>query len=54
MFRRTRPAGRFEFRATLPGDISPDKIEAELSDGVLTLAVPRAETAKPRRIEIKS
>jgi HSP20 family protein len=51
-FRRTRPAGRFEYRATLPGDINPDKIGAELSDGVLTVTVPKAETAKPRRIEI--
>jgi HSP20 family protein len=51
-FRRTRPAGRFEFRAVLPGDINPEKVGAELSDGVLTLTVPKAETAKPRRIEI--
>jgi HSP20 family protein len=53
-FRRTRPAGRFEFRASLPGDINPENISAELSDGVLTLTVPKAETAKPRRIEITS
>src|ERR1700704_3204674 len=50
--RRARPVGRFEYRATLPGDINPDKVNAELSDGVLTLTIPKAETAKPRRIEI--
>jgi HSP20 family protein len=51
-FRRGRPAGRFDFRATMPGDVSPDKVSAELSDGVLTVRVPKAETAKPRKVEI--
>jgi HSP20 family protein len=51
-FRRGRPAGRFEFRATMPGDVNPDKVSAELADGVLTVRVPKAETAKPRRVEI--
>ena len=51
-FRRARPVGRFEYRGQLPGDISPEKISAELTDGVLTVTVPRAETARPRRIEI--
>lgn len=53
-FRRTRPAGRFEFRATLPGDVNPDNVKAELADGVLTLTVPKADTAKPRKIEIEA
>jgi HSP20 family protein len=52
LFRRTRPVGRFEYRGQLPGDINPEKISAELADGVLTVTVPKAETARPRRIEI--
>lgn len=51
-FRRARPVGHFEYRSQLPGDISPEKISAELADGVLTVTVPKAETARPRRIEI--
>ncbi len=33
--------------------VNRDAVSAELSQGVLTLTVPKAETVKPRRIEIK-
>jgi HSP20 family protein len=33
--------------------VNRDAVTAELNQGVLTLTVPKAETAKPRRIEIK-
>ena len=45
--------GRFEFHTYLPGDVNADSVNAQLSDGVLTLAVPKSEKAKPRHIEIK-
>jgi HSP20 family protein len=51
---RTRQVGRFEYRTTLPANADIDKISAELADGVLTVRVPKSETAKPRRIEITS
>jgi HSP20 family protein len=50
--RSSRRSGRFEYRTYLPGPISPDQVKAELSDGVLKVTVPKAESAKPRRIEI--
>ena len=50
--RRSRRTGRFEFRTYLPGDVKADAVTARLSDGVLTVTVPKSEAAKPRKIEI--
>ncbi|PAZ17325.1 heat-shock protein Hsp20 [Streptomyces sp. SA15] len=50
--RGTRRTGRFEYRTMLPGEINAEGINATLSDGVLTVTVPKAEAARPRRIEI--
>jgi HSP20 family protein len=37
----------------LAEDVAADKIEAELKNGVLTVRLPKAEAAKPRRINVK-
>ena len=37
----------------LPGDVNADSVNAQLSDGVLTVTIPKSEEAKPRQIEIK-
>jgi HSP20 family protein len=50
--RTTRRQGRFEYRTMLPADADPDQVSASLADGVLTVRVAKAETARPRRIEI--
>jgi HSP20 family protein len=52
--RRTRPVGRFEFRVTLPGPVSADDLNADLSDGVLTVRVPKPEPARAQRIEVQT
>jgi len=49
----SRRTGRFEFRTYLPGDVNADGVNAQLSDGVLTVTIPKSEAAKPRQIEIK-
>lgn len=49
-----RGFGKFERSLRVPGGLDPDAIQASLSDGVLTLRIPKPETARPRRIEIKA
>lgn len=50
--RREREAGKFSRVLSMPGDIDAVKIEAKLSNGILTITVPKAEESKPRRITI--
>jgi HSP20 family protein len=51
--RRERDAGRFSRAVTLPGHIDHDKISASMANGMLTVTIPKAESAKPRQIQIK-
>lgn len=50
--RSTRRTGAFEYRLRLPGEVDTEKIDARMSDGVLTITVPKAEVAKARHVEI--
>lgn len=45
-------AGTFERSFRLTNEIDPDKIEARVAHGVLSLRLPKSEAAKPRRIKI--
>lgn len=49
-----RRYGQFDRVFTLPDAIEAERIEAEYRDGVLAVAVPKAEAAKPRQIPIGS
>lgn len=51
---RTRPIGRFDYRVHLPADVEQEHVDASLSDGVLTVRVPKTEKARRRRIPITS
>jgi HSP20 family protein len=51
--RRTRRVGQFEFRVTLPSDADPEAVDASLSDGVLTVRVPKPQESRPRRVEVQ-
>src|ERR1700749_5235881 len=46
--------GDYERVFTLSENIDRDRIEATLKEGVLHLVLPKAETAKARKIELKS
>lgn len=47
-----RRYGRFERSFTLPRTVDAQGIAATFQDGILTVTLPKAEEAKPRRIEI--
>jgi HSP20 family protein len=47
-----RPHGTFSRQLFLGESLDPDRLTADYADGVLTLRVPIAEKAKPRRIEV--
>jgi HSP20 family protein len=47
-----RDAVSFTRSFTLPADVNAEKIEAVLKDGLLTLALPKEEKAKPKQINI--
>jgi HSP20 family protein len=46
------PSYRRQF--TLSRELDPGRIEASLKDGVLRLAIPKSEEARPRRIEVRA
>lgn len=50
--RRARRTGRFSYSVTLPRGVDTERVEASLESGVLTVRVPKAEKAQPRRVEI--
>jgi HSP20 family protein len=47
-----RSSGAFRRAITLPAHVMADEVEASMEDGVLRILVPKAEEAKPKRIQV--
>jgi HSP20 family protein len=48
------PAGAFRRTLRLPTELDAEKAVASIENGVLTLRVPKAESAKPKSIKVIS
>ena len=51
---RELPSGSFTRTLRLPAEIDAERVDAQIADGVLTLTLPKAESARPKKISIKS
>lgn len=52
--RHEKMYGKFERTFNLPTTVNTDKIEAHYENGVLNIAIPKADIAKARTIQIQS
>ena len=50
---RELPNGAFTRTLRLPAAIEADSVEAHIADGVLTLRLPKAESARPKKIQVQ-
>jgi HSP20 family protein len=50
--RRERPVGDYARIVRLPSEVNADRVEASLENGVLTVKLPKAEAARPRKINV--
>jgi HSP20 family protein len=52
VYLRGRPCGAVRRQVSLPDNLDVEHVQASYDDGVLSVRIPVAEHAKPRRIEI--
>jgi HSP20 family protein len=50
--RTERYVGGFRRSVTLPARVDTGKVSATYRDGILTVTLPKAEEAKPKRIDV--
>jgi HSP20 family protein len=50
--RSERAAGTFVRTVTLPIDVEHEKVQAEYTNGLLVVTLPKAEKAKPKQIAV--
>lgn len=46
------PQGNFHRTLRMSSEIDAEKVEAKILDGVLTLTLPKAESARPKKIKV--
>jgi HSP20 family protein len=51
---REQRFGEFSRTIRFPTQVDAEKIQASLSNGILTIRVPKAESAKPKRINVQA
>src|SRR5439155_4248421 len=52
--RSERYTGKFRRSITLPARVDPNKVSATYRDGILTVTLPKAEEAKPKKIQVNA
>ena len=53
-YRVERVYGRFSRSFSLPQRVEGDAVSARYKDGILLITIPKAEEAKPRKIQIEA
>lgn len=51
--RKERDAGKFSRVFSLPTQVDTTRVEAHSANGILTVSLPKSESAKPKRINVK-
>jgi HSP20 family protein len=51
--RQERGVGEFNRLLRLPVELNPERVEASLKDGILLIKLPKAESAKPKKIKVE-
>lgn len=51
--RRERGIGPFSRTVQVPSEIAADQVQANLRDGVLRVTMPKSESAKPRKVQVR-
>jgi HSP20 family protein len=52
--RRERSTGKFMRAIDIPAELDLEKVQADYHDGLLTVILPKTESVRPKRIEIKA
>ncbi len=52
--RRERGCGPFARTVQVPSEIDSDRVQANLREGILRITLPKAESAKPRKVQVRT